>query len=93
MKDKNTDDQLLGANISFALEMDQAFKLFSYRIINRDEFNKRVQTLSDAREFSKKKLNFSERSMTTTTGGDQVDLEDSIKEMTQNQVNSINNAN
>lgn len=40
-------DQLLGTAINTALEMDVAFKLYSFRIINQDMFLERVRDLSE----------------------------------------------
>lgn len=46
MEDKNKTDFRLSQSIMTALEVEQAFKLYSYRIIPPEDFVKRISDLT-----------------------------------------------
>lgn len=47
MEDKNSKDKKLSKAIMHALEVKQAFELFSYRIIEPEDFIKRIEETSE----------------------------------------------
>ena len=49
IKDPSKDEQL-AKDIHFAVELESTFKLFSYRIIDAEQFKSRINELSQFRE-------------------------------------------
>ncbi|AXL15468.1 hypothetical protein [Microviridae sp.] len=49
IKDKSKDEQL-AKDIHFAVEVESTFKLFSYRIIDQEQFKSRIDELSEFRK-------------------------------------------